>query len=456
MSYFSNRRSFLSRLAQATAAIVFAPVVKTLPWTEAFGNSPSWKTGYAYDPKFPTFYQSPETPDRVTWIHDRISHAAYYGKLNPMQAVSDPMTWIAKVHTPEHIQAIEGIAAYSADYVPVGQIAELAVGYALGAVSDVCEGKLRNAFCCLRPPGHHAINSGSSGYCYFANAAIAVKFAQEAYSIKRILLVDWDLHHGNGTQNLICGDNGVLFFDTFQSICCGPETACDDFVAEAPDASGSESDGVSKLRINIQMPSNAGNEIFQTLFDTRLRAAAKRFNPQLVLISCGFDLKKNDTHGTLQVTAAGISAMTKTMMGIADTYAEGKLVALLEGGYADSDGNNTYHGLAECADSLTATLVSGELQKESPYFAGQAIKNNPSKSGRLAPRIMGNFVAVPVTAHSLIAYNGLGKTVRDIRLHSRGANSFDLRTMKLEPGIYTIQMLDRAGNTVSQWSWVGR
>jgi hypothetical protein len=173
-----------------------------------------------------------------------------------------------------------------------------------------------------------------------------------------------------------------------------------------------------------------------------------------VLISCGFDLKKNDTHGTLQVTAAGISGLTKTVMDIADTHADGKLVALLEGGYADSDGNNTYHGLAECADSLTATLVSGELQNESPYFAGQAIKNNQSRSGRQAPRIVGNFITIPVNAHCLIAYNGLGKTVRDIRLHPSGGNHFDMRTMHLEPGLYNIRILDNAGNTLSLWSCV--
>jgi acetoin utilization deacetylase AcuC-like enzyme len=427
-----------------------------MSWTEAFGTSPSWKTGYAYDPKFPTFYQSPETPDRVQWIHDRISHAAYYGELNPIRPVSDPMTWIAKVHSPEHILSIEGIAAYSADFVPADQIAELAVGYALGAVSDVCEGKLRNAFCCLRPPGHHAINGGCSGYCYYANAAIAVRFAQEEYGIKRILLIDWDLHHGNGTQNLICGDNGVLFFDTFQYICCGPETACDDFMAETPDTPGIENDGVSRLRINIQMPSGAGNNVFQTLFDTRLRAAARRFDPQLVLISCGFDIKQNDTHGTLQMTATGISGLTKTVMDIADAYADGKLVALLEGGYADSDGDNSYHGLAECADSLTATLVSGKLQDESPYFAGQIVKNNLSKNRRRTPIIMGSIIAVPVNARSIIAYNGLGKAVRDFRLHPSGKNRIDIRTLRLEPGLYNMRILDDVGNTLSLWSCVRR
>jgi acetoin utilization deacetylase AcuC-like enzyme len=421
-----------------------------MSWTEASGSASSWKTGYAYDPKLPAFYQSPETPDRVKWINDRISRAAYYEKLNPVNALNDPMTWIAKVHTPEHIQMIKDITAYTG-YEPAGQIAELAVGYALGAVSDVCEGRLRNAFCCIRPPGHHVINNGASGYCYYANAAIAVKYAQEAHSIKRVLLVDWDLHHGNGTQNLICGNTGVLFFDTFQHICCGPETACSDFVLETPDTPGTDADGVSKLRINIQMPSGSGNKEFQTLFDTRLRAAARAFKPQLVLISCGFDLKQNDTHGTLRVTAAGISVLAKTLMEIADTYAEGKLVALLEGGYADTDGN-TYNGLAECADSLVATLVSGELQKESPFFANQAVKR--SREYGHIPLVIGDFLTVPAKADSIIIYNGLGRTVRNIVMSVSDGNCFDMRKAALDPGYYIFRILDETGKTLCLWSYI--
>jgi acetoin utilization deacetylase AcuC-like enzyme len=453
LSYHEDRRFFLSRCAQATAAIAFLPAVS---WATTVKNKVPWKTGYAYDPAFSTFYQSPETPDRVEWIHDRISRAAYYGQLSLITPVSDPKAWIAGVHTPEHIQMIENIQAYSADYVPAKQIAELAVGYTLGAVSNVCEGKLRNAFCCLRPPGHHAINGGLSGYCYYANAAIAAKFAQETHSIKRILLVDWDVHHGNGTQHLICGDDGILFFDTFETICCGTETSCDDFVAETPDASGSDSDGVSKLRINVQMPSGAGNQVFQTLFDSRLRSAAGRFEPQLVIVSCGFDIKKSDTHGSLQVTAAGISGLTKTVMDIADTHCAGKLVVLLEGGYADSDGANTYHGLAECADSLVATLVSGDIQDESPYFAGQAIKNTRIKNGFRAPVASGHHVTVPATAFSMTVFDCLGKSVRDIRLRPRGEYRFDIRTIRLKPGRYTMRMSDDAGKTLFTWKYTGR
>jgi acetoin utilization deacetylase AcuC-like enzyme len=456
LKILSARRAFLSRCAQGAAAIAISPALKTISWANTPGNASSWKTGYAYDSRFPTFYQSPETPDRVQWIHERISRAEFYKNLNSITALSDPLPWISKIHTPEHIQNIQGISAAASDYVPVGQIAELAVGYALGAVSDVCEGKIRNAFCCIRPPGHHAINSGSNGYCYYANAAIAARFAQEVYSIRKILLVDWDLHHGNGTQNLLCGDSGVLFFDTFQTICCGNATACGDFVAEPPDAPISEEDGITKLRINVQMPSDAGNEVFQTLFDNRLRVAAKRFRPELVLISCGFDLKKNDTHGSLQVTARGISALTKTMMDIADTYAGGKLIALLEGGYADNDTNNTYHGLAECAESLVATLASGELQKESPYFEVSAIKNNRSIVGKRPSVLYGNVLVEPVNAHTMIIFNSLGKTIKDVRMQISGGSWYDLNTLRLSTGLYILQILDNSGNTLSLWTYLQR
>jgi acetoin utilization deacetylase AcuC-like enzyme len=456
LKFLSARRAFLSRCAQGASAIAISPALKTMSWAKTHGNASSWKTGYAYDSRFPTFYQSPETPDRVQWIHERISHAGFYENLNSITALSDPLPWISKIHTPEHIQNIQGISASSSDYVPVGQIAELAVGYALGAVSDVCEGKIRNAFCCIRPPGHHAINSGSNGYCYYANAAIAVRFAQEVYSLRRILLVDWDLHHGNGSQNLLCGDSGVLFFDTFQTICCGSATACGDFVAEPPDAALSEEDGITKLRINVQMPSDAGNEVFQTLFDNRLRMAAQRFRPELVLISCGFDLKKNDTHGTLQVTARGISGLTKTMMDIADTYAGGKLVALLEGGYADNETNNTYHGLAECAESLVATLASGELQKESPYYKASAIKNNLSPGGKRASILYGNVLVAPVNAYSMIICNSSGKTIKAIRMQLSGGNRYDLNTLRLSRGLYILHILDNSGNALGLWTYLQR
>jgi acetoin utilization deacetylase AcuC-like enzyme len=427
-----------------------------MSWAATGENRPPWKTGYAYDPAFSAFYQSPETPDRVTWIHDRISRAPYFGQLNSVKAMADPKTWIANVHTPEHIGQIESIQAYSAEYVPAGRTAELAAGYALAAVSDVCEGTLRNAFCCLRPPGHHAINSGLNGYCYYANAVIAARFAQQEYGIKRILLIDWDLHHGNGTQNLICGDTGILLFDTFESICCGPETACSDFMAEAPDAPGSESDGVSKLRINIQMPSGAGNQVFQTLFDSRLRAAAKRFAPELVIISCGFDIKKSDTHGTLQVTSAGISGLTRTVMDIADTCCNGKLVVLLEGGYADSNDGTSYHGLAECADSLVATLVSGDRQEESPYFIGQAIKNTLKKNVSRTPAGADHLIAVPAAACSITVCDCLGRIVRETRLRHAGESRFDIRTLRLEPGRYYMRILDNTGNALYTFRYTGR
>jgi acetoin utilization deacetylase AcuC-like enzyme len=398
------------------------------------------RTSFIYDNRFTRFYQNDyETPDRITWIYNRIKDSGIYSDLNVVEPQSDPDNWIKKIHSTEHITIIKSYSSFL-DFDKVGTIAELAVSYILGAVRDVCSGKVKNAFCCIRPPGHHVMNSGALGYCYYGNIAIADKFARENLGIKKTLIVDWDFHQGNGTHTLLCNNPDVLFFETFADTIF--TVACNDFRLSFPSTPLEE----NARRVTIKMPVNAGNDDFIRLYEENLIAAAERFKPELILISAGFDLKANDTHGSFQVTAAGISRMTKIIMDIAESHCNGKIVSMLEGGYADRVRDNTipgliptYSGLCQCSESHVKTLLTGELQNESPYFRNsRVISTIPGKNSQ-GIQFDGRFIICNDTttpSGSLTISDIQGKVLKTVVFIN--AEPIDSKSLNLQPGHYII------------------
>ncbi len=185
------------------------------------------------------------------------------------------------------------------------------------------KGELKNAFCAVRPPGHHATAHQAMGFCLFNNIAIAAAWLQEKAGVSRILIADWDLHHGNGTQDIFYNSNRVFYFSTHQwGIYPGS--------GAAGETGGGEGKGFTLSR--PLMMADGDNEIVAA-FTEELRPAMARFKPEFVLVSAGFDAHELDPLGSLSVTDAGFRRLAESVCGIAEEYAKGRLVVFLEGGY---------------------------------------------------------------------------------------------------------------------------
>ena len=202
-------------------------------------------------------------------------------------------------------------------------VALRAVGGVVDAVDAAMAGKVRNAFCAVRPPGHHARPAQGMGFCLFNNIAIGARHAQKAHGASKVLIVDWDVHHGNGTQDIFYEDGSVLFFSTHQS-------------PWYPFTGHAEETGAGKGRgctLNCPLPAGSGMKSIGAAFSDRLVPLAEKFKPDLVMISAGFDSRRNDPLGHFLLTDEDFIALTKLLMKFADEHCQGRIVSVLEGGY---------------------------------------------------------------------------------------------------------------------------
>jgi acetoin utilization deacetylase AcuC-like enzyme len=203
-------------------------------------------------------------------------------------------------------------------------VALQAVGGVLNAVDAVFARKARNAFCVVRPPGHHATADRGMGFCLFNNVAIAARHAQKKYGIDRALIVDWDVHHGNGTQDIFYSDGSVFYFSTHQS-------------PWYPGTGDADETGEGKGKgTTLNCPASAGSGRKEILgaFQGKLTPAMRDFKPDLVLISAGFDSRLGDPLGQFTLSDADFADLTQATLELADHYASGRLVSVLEGGYS--------------------------------------------------------------------------------------------------------------------------
>lgn len=200
-----------------------------------------------------------------------------------------------------------------------------AAGGVMVAIDKVMTGVAQNVFCNVRPPGHHACSDRGMGFCLFNNVAIGARYVQRMYwGIERVLIVDWDVHHGNGTQDIFYNDPSVFYFSTHQ----------DDFY---PGTGSSEETGegaAAGTTLNVPIPAGKGaRELVLKAFYERLVPAMEKFQPQFVFISAGFDAHQSDTLGSFDLTDKDFVELTAIVKGIADKYAQGRIVSVLEGGY---------------------------------------------------------------------------------------------------------------------------
>jgi acetoin utilization deacetylase AcuC-like enzyme len=194
----------------------------------------------------------------------------------------------------------------------------MAAGAVILGVDLVATGRARSAFCAVRPPGHHAESSRAMGFCLYNNVAVGVRHAQRVYRLRRAAVVDFDVHHGNGTEEIFAGDPTVLMVSTFQHPLypyCGTEDCADNMV-------------------NVPLAEGTTGEGFREAVESRWLPALERFRPQILLVSAGFDAHREDPLAGLRFTEADYAWVTREIMAVANRHARGRIVSTLEGGYA--------------------------------------------------------------------------------------------------------------------------
>jgi len=280
----------------------------------------NFKTGYVFHKIYKNhvlFKGHPESPERLTAIENRLKETGLYRELKHISPKKDPMESIENIHSKNHISQIKSIPITST-------VAAKAVSGILGAVDAVCRKKVKNAFCAVRPPGHHAQNSGhEEGFCFYNNIAVAARYIQREYHHQNILIIDWDYHHGNGTEAAFYEDPSVLFFSTHNWY---------DYPGTGDPSKTGAGEG-NGYNINVHLSPGSGDNVIRKVWDDKLLPYLDNFNPDFVLISAGFDSRKEDLLGCFTITDKGFSELTKSALQIAAAYCEGKLVSILEGGY---------------------------------------------------------------------------------------------------------------------------
>jgi acetoin utilization deacetylase AcuC-like enzyme len=273
----------------------------------------------------------PERPDRILAIRSHLSECGLLDRLIPIRPTPCPVERLAAVHRPRYIESIReacGRAPVRLDpdtAISRGSwdAALLSAGGALAASDAVLSGRAATAFVCTRPPGHHAEADRAMGFCLFNNVAIAARYLQAEHRLARVLIVDWDVHHGNGTQHMFEEDESVLYFSTHQSL----------FYPGSGDRAEAGRGRGKGFTINVPMPAGSDDGDYLEIFRTVLKPAADRFRPETILISAGFDGHRDDPLAGMALSEQGYAELTAIVLEAAREHCEGRIISLLEGGY---------------------------------------------------------------------------------------------------------------------------
>jgi acetoin utilization deacetylase AcuC-like enzyme len=270
----------------------------------------------------------PDSPDRLRAILAALDADHFHALLREEAPLADEATLLL-AHSPRHLAEVKrhipalGWAAIDPDtIVSQGswQAGLRAVGAVTAAVDRVLEGVADNAFCAVRPPGHHAEATGAMGFCLFNNIAIAAQHARRRHGLDRVAVVDFDVHHGNGTQDIFFQDPGLFFASTHQS-------------GAYPGTGASHERGVAGNIVNLPLPPGSGSAAWRRVFTGQLLPSLKAFAPQLILISAGFDAHEADPLAQMRLKTEDFFWGTQQICAVADEVCQGRVVSSLEGGY---------------------------------------------------------------------------------------------------------------------------
>lgn len=312
------------------------------------------KVAVLYSEKFLLHDTGPNHPERPDRLKRVVAH------IKGDKTLSAGLVWpefrpatieaIETVHSPDYLRLVEketqaigksGIASLSTGDTVLSpgtwEAATLAAGAGIAGCDEVMAGRASSAFALVRPPGHHASRARGMGFCVFNNVAVAARYLQKRHGLKRVLIVDFDAHHGNGTQDIFYDDDSVFYFSVHQN-------------PFYPGTGRPVETGTGKgagFTLNVDLPAGSGDDAPLAAFRDKLKPAMETFKPEFVLVSAGFDGHEGDPLGGLEYSDDGYAAMATDLLGIADRYASGRIVFLLEGGY----------GLENVARSVTRILA---------------------------------------------------------------------------------------------------
>ena len=303
-------------------------------------------TALIYDPIFLEHLTPPKHPERPQRLEMAIKVLEALDWLQrdglvqipPREATEDEL---AAVHDRAYIRQIKEVAEevareaqqggrktrfFATDtYISAQSYAAAikAAGAPLTAIDAITSGEVDDAYCLVRPPGHHALPDEAMGFCLFNNVAVAAQYALDRHGLERVMIIDYDVHHGNGTQDIFYTDPRVLYFSVHQAPFY-PGTGHSD---ERGEGAGLDT------TINVPLPATVGYEVYEPVFRQVMAHAADRFDPQLILVSAGFDAHWNDPLGQMNLSTAGFAQLTKIIIDLAQTLCNGRLVMVQEGGY---------------------------------------------------------------------------------------------------------------------------
>jgi len=270
----------------------------------------------------------PECPDRLRSVLAGLDEDEF-SRLDRRTAPEIELSQVRLVHGSSYVQQImdnvptEGLVSLDPDtsLSPAsGEATRRAAGAAVTAIDEIIAGKANNAFCAIRPPGHHAESTRAMGFCLFNSAAIAAVHARQAHKLERVAVIDFDVHHGNGTQHSLESDAGMFYGSSHQW--------------PAYPGTGAKSETGSADNVcNVPLAAGVGSREFRQAYEDRILPSLRAFNPELLIVSAGFDAHARDPLAQLNVQTKDYAWLTRQLMDVADEYCDGRLVSLLEGGY---------------------------------------------------------------------------------------------------------------------------
>ena len=332
------RKLIVAVIISAATVLISTGALPGVAASQRGGATAPRQTGFVFDELYRRHLVGdaghPERPERLTAVLGGLEKAGVLNALTRIPARPATDDELALAHDRSYVELVkrelanvEGVRQLSTGDTDVTReslaAARAAAGGVLNAADAVASGRMKNAFCAVRPPGHHATQNRGMGFCIFNNVAIAARYLQKVHGIRRVLIVDFDYHHGNGTQDIFYDDDSVFYFSTHH-------------YGAYPGTGSAAETGRGKglgTTLNVPLPPGASDAQILAAFEQQLVPAARRFKPDFILVSAGFDGMRRDLLGQFDITPAGYTAITRVIVRLADELCQGRIVSVLEGGY---------------------------------------------------------------------------------------------------------------------------